>query len=431
MDVFARRRRRVLEQIDGVLVVPAQPLALRNNDVQHEYRQDSDVHYLAGFDEPESVLVLTTRHPKHRFVMFVRPRDPDREAWDGVRAGVDGAMGHHGADAAFPIGELAQRLPEYLTGASRLYYRLGRERAFDDALLAAVAAVRGRGRTPQTWPTEIVDPATVVHEMRLRKDDEEIASMRRAAEITRDAHLGAMHLAAPGRWEYEIEALIREVFRKNGSERPAYAPIVGSGPNATVLHYRTNNRKLEAGDLLLIDAGCEYDYYASDVTRTFPVNGTFSRAQRKIYETVLEAQTAAIAAIRPGATLEEVHDVTVSVIVAGLLSAGLLQGDPAKIIAEQSYRPYYMHRASHWIGMDVHDVGAYFASGKPRPLEPGMVLTVEPGIYVRHNDASVPAEFRGLGVRIEDDVLVTATGAKELTGDIPKTVDDVERACRA
>jgi Xaa-Pro aminopeptidase len=428
MEPYLERRARVLERIHGVLVVLSMPVAYRNADVEHEYRQDSDLYYLSGFAEPDSVLVLSNVHPEHRFVLFVRPRDPEREIWDGPRAGVDGAVSHYGADAAFPIGELAERLPAYLA-ADRLYFRLGRDRDGDDKVLAAVARARGRGRTPSLWPTEIVDPATVLHELRLRKSRDEVARMRRAAEITRDAHVGAMNIAAPGRWEYELEAVIRETFRRNGAERPAYAPIVGSGPNSTILHYRTNNRRLEDGDLVLIDAGCEYDYYASDVTRTFPVSGTFSRPQRVIYDAVLEAQAAAIAAVQPGATLEGVHDVAVRTVVARLLTAGLLTGDAEKILAEHTYRRFFMHKTSHWLGMDVHDVGGYFQAGQPRALEPGMVLTVEPGIYVRDDDAEAPPEYRGIGVRIEDDVLVTESGRRELTADIPRDPGDVERAC--
>ena len=253
--------------------------------------------------------------------------------------------------------------------------------------------------------------------------------MRRAAEITREAHLGVMRLAAPGRYEYELEAHLRDVFRKNGAERPAYGPIVGSGPNATVLHYRESRRRIEDGDLVLVDAGCEYDYYASDVTRTFPASGTFTPPQRKVYEAVLAAQVAAVAAVRPGATVDAIHELTVEAIVDGMLAIGLLRGDRADILTHQKYRAYYMHRTSHWLGMDVHDVGAYYRGGAPRPLEPGMVLTIEPGIYVGQGDTSAPPEYRGVGVRIEDDVLVTEDGHLELTAAIPKTVRDVERAC--
>lgn len=430
MSAYAKRRGRLLEAMGrGVAVLPSAPLAIRNNDVEHAYRQDSDVHYLTGFDEPECVVVLSTEHPKHRFVMFVRPRDPDREIWDGARAGVDGAVQKYGADAAYPMAELAQKLPEYLENHERLYYRAGRDRAFDDRIFAALDATRARGRTGNSWPTEIIDPATIVHEMRLVKGPDEIETMRKAAAITAEAHLGAMRLAKPGRYEYEVEALLLEVFRKHGSERVAYEPIVGSGPNATVLHYRSNDRKMQDGELLLVDAGCEYGYYASDVTRTWPVSGRFSEPQRAIYEIVLAAQQASMEAVKPGATIDEVHRASVEVIVDGLLKLGLLSGERRKIIDEQLYKPFYMHRTSHWLGMDVHDVGFYHRARKPRPLEPGMVLTVEPGIYIGAGNTSVPAEYRGIGVRIEDDILVTPDGWANLTADIPRAVADVERAC--
>ena len=430
VSTFAERRTNLMAKLPGgVAVFASAPVAIRNNDVEHEYRQDSDFYYLTGFAEPEAVLVLCTGHSDHACVLFVRPRDPDREVWDGARAGVDGAVQDFGADAAFPMAELAQRLPDYLQNHERLLYRLGKDRAFDERMLAALEATRGRARRAISWPTQIVDPASILHEMRLFKSKEEIGNMQKAAAITRDGHLAAMQLAKPGRHEYEVEAALRQVFRKNGSERPAYAPIVGSGPNATVLHYRQNDRCMEAGDLLLVDAGCEYGYYASDVTRTFPVNGKFSAPQEAIYRIVLDAQLAAIGATRPGATMERIHEQALTVIVDGLLELGLLAGDRQTIIDEQLYRPFYMHRTSHWLGMDVHDVGAYFRDQKPRPLEAGMVITVEPGIYIAVGNTSVPPEYRGIGVRIEDDVLVTADGQRNLTADIPKSVSEIERAC--
>jgi Xaa-Pro aminopeptidase len=413
----------------GVAVFPAAPVAIRNNDVEHEYRQDSDFHYLTGFDEPESVLVLTTEHPKHKTVLFVRPRDPEREVWDGARAGVEGAVKDFGADAAFPMSELPTKLPEYLENHEKLLYRFGRDRVFDDKIVAALDATRMRARRGVTCPTNMIDPAALLHEMRLFKSKEEIASMQRAAAITRDAHLGAMRLAKPGRYEYEVEALLRETFRKNGSERPAYTPIVGAGANATVLHYKSNTKRIEEGDLLLVDAGCEFDYYASDVTRTYPVSGKFSEAQRAIYQLVLDSQLAAIAGTRPGATLEDIHKLALDVIVDGLMRLALLSGDRQKILDDNLYRPFFMHRTSHWLGMDVHDVGAYFRAKKARPLEAGMVITVEPGIYIAEANTAVPASYRGIGVRIEDDILVTADGNLNLTADIPKTVSELEIAC--
>jgi Xaa-Pro aminopeptidase len=410
----------------AVAVLPAAPVFRRNNDVEHEYRQDSDLFYLSGFDEPESVAVLDAKEGK--FTLFVRPRDPEREVWDGARAGVEGAKTLYGADEALPIAELEEKLPTLLQNRQRVYARLGQNRSFDDKLLAAIERVRGRARTGVVAPTEIVDPGVIVHEMRLRKSPEELDMMRAAARITREAHELAMRRTQPGMREYEIEALLIDTFRRRGSERPAYGSIVGSGPNACVLHYRKNDRQIQQGELVLIDAGCEYGYYASDVTRTFPSGRGFSREQQAIYELVLEAQVAAIAAARPGATLDVVHKLAVDVVTRGLVRLGLLVGDVEKLIEDGGYKKFFMHRTSHWLGMDVHDVGAYFVDGKPRSLEPGMVLTVEPGIYIGPEEGSVPAEWRSIGVRIEDDVVVTAHDPDVLTAEIPKTVEEVLRA---
>jgi len=425
--MHAERRERFLSEAGpGVAVIPATPVAIRNNDVEHEYRQDSDLYYLTGFDEPESVLVLTNQHPDHRAVLFVRKRNPEREIWDGARAGVEGAVRDFGVDAAFPIEELGEKLPDYLENVKRLHYCLGRDREFDGRVLDAVAQVRKRARNKVLPPGEVVDPGLVLHEMRLRKSEVELDTMRRAAEITRDAHIAAMRVAAPGRWEYEVEAEILRVFRANGSPRPAYGTIVGSGPNATVLHYRANDRKMGEHDLLLIDAGCEYGYYACDVTRTFPVSGRFTEPQRAIYDLVLAAQRAAVAAVAPGVTVDDVHDVAVGVLTRGLVELGLVEGPADEAIEKERYKPFYMHRTSHWMGMDVHDVGPYYADGKARPLEPGFVLTVEPGLYVAE-DAEVDPKWRGIGVRIEDDILVTADGRANLTEAIPKDAEEIER----
>ena len=427
MAIHRARREHLLEAIGpGVAVFPSAPVAIRNNDVEHEYRQDSDLHYLTGFEEPESVLVLTNQHPEHRAVLFLRERDPTREVWDGARLGVDRAPQELGVDAAFPIGELAAKLPDYLSNAKRLHYRLGFDRAFDEIVLEAIRAVRRKGRTGVRPPTEIVDTVESLHEMRMRKSAAELEIMRRAAAVTREAHVRAMQVAKPGVFEYEVEAEILRVFRKHGSQRPAYGSIVGSGPNATVLHYRRNDRRIEEGDLLLIDAGCELDYVASDVTRTFPVSGKFTPEQRALYEIVLEAQKKCIEATRPGASVDEVHEVAVRVLSEGLIEEGLVTGSLDDVIAEGKYKPYYMHRTSHWLGMDVHDVGTYFVDGKSRPLEPGFVITIEPGLYIAR-DADVDPRWRGIGIRIEDDVLVTAGGREVITADVPKEPGDVER----
>jgi Xaa-Pro aminopeptidase len=429
-DTFERRRAAVFDAMtaaapSSVAVVPSAPTAIRNNDVEHDYRQDSDFFYLTGFDEPHSVLVLDASERKT--TLFVRGRDRDREVWEGARAGIEGAKLAYGADAAFVIGELDEKLPKLLENRRRIYYRLGGDRRFDDRVLAAVDRVRARQRTGVAAPVEIVDSSVILHEMRLRKSTTETEAMRRAARITREAHELAMHRARPGMREFEIEALLLDTFRRHGSERAAYGSIVGSGPNACVLHYRKNDRRIEAGDLLLIDAGCEFDYYASDVTRTFPVGSAFSREKQAIYELVLEAQLEGIAAARPGVTLDAIHTVSVEIIARGLQRLGLLSGEPEKIIETETYKRFFMHRTSHWLGMDVHDVGGYFVDGKPRPLEAGFVLTVEPGIYIAPDDTTVAPPWRGIGVRI----LVTPSGAEVLTAGIPKTVEEVLQACAA
>ncbi|MBL8715678.1 MAG: aminopeptidase P N-terminal domain-containing protein [Myxococcales bacterium] len=449
MSPFAERRARLLESVGRrtAAVFVATPNALRNNDVEHEFRQDSDVFYLTGFDEPDTVVVLSPnghvreegKEPeKSVFTMFVRPRDPEREVWDGYRAGIEGATGKYGADHAYPYAELTKRLPELLAGHDAVVYRFGG--AFDERLFAAIHhARRTAGRTGLSAPTRIVDPVEVLYEHRLRKTPPELEAMRRACAITAEAHEKAMAIAMPGRYEFELEAVILETFRRHGSERPAYGSIVGSGANATVLHYRRNDRQIEDGDLVLIDAGCEFGYYASDVTRTFPANGRFTDPQRAVYEAVLEAQLACIEAVKPGVTQGDLHEKAVRVLTAALLRLGVIEGDLEEAIAKEAYKPFYMHKTGHWLGMDVHDVGAYFVpredgsvDGKlrHRPLEPGMVITIEPGLYFGIGAEKAPAALRGIGVRIEDDILVTEDGHENLTAAIPKSVEDVERACR-
>jgi Xaa-Pro aminopeptidase len=434
MTPYERRRTAFVEAMaasspSSVAVLPAAPVFIRNNDVEHEYRQDSDFFYLTGFDEPESVFVVdgVTR----RTTLFVRARDRDREVWDGPRAGVDGAQARYGADQAFAIGELDEKLPDLLQNRRRVFYRMGKNRPFDDRLLVALDRVRARQRTGVSTPTEIADPGALLHELRLRKTPDEIETMRHAGRITREAHELAMARTKPGMHEYEVEALLLDVFRRHGSERPAYGSIVGSGPNACVLHYRKNDRRIERGDLLLIDAGCEYGYYASDVTRTFPIGGQFSREQQAIYELVLEAQLEGIGGSRIGATLDDIHRRTVEIVTRGLVALGLLAGELDKLMETGAYKRFFMHRTSHWLGMDVHDVGLYFVDGKPRPLEAGMVLTVEPGIYIAPDEATVGPEWRGIGVRIEDDVLVTESAPEVLTEGIPKTPEELRHATAA
>jgi Xaa-Pro aminopeptidase len=433
-ESFARRRAAVLDAMtkagnDAVAVLPSAPVYTRNNDVEHEYRQDSDLFYLTGFAEPSSVLVLNGAD--RSATMFVRPRDPDRELWDGPRAGIVGAVRDFGVDGAFTMAEFDAELLKLVQNKKRLYYRFGKDRAFDDKILETLDRLRAKARLGITAPSDILDPGQILHEMRLVKHDDDLSAMRRAATITKEAHLLAMARAKPGMHEYEIEAILLDTFRRHGSERPAYGSIVGSGPNACILHYRSNDRRMNDGELLLIDAGCEYGYYASDVTRTFPVSGKFSREQQAVYEIVLEAQLEGIAKTRAGGTVEEIHKACVETITRGLVRVGLLQGEVEKLVETDAYKAFYMHRTSHWLGMDVHDVGAYFVNGQPRKLAPGMVLTVEPGIYIGKDYDKVPPEWRGIGVRIEDDVLVTDGAPEVITAGIPKTVAEVERACAA
>jgi len=430
MPEFAARRKQLLEEIgDGVAVFPSAPLSLRNHDVEHPYRQDSDLYYLTGFDEPESVLLLSNQHEEHRVVLFVRPKKREREIWDGPRAGVEGAVETFGADVAFPIDELPKKLPDYLGDVERIHYRLAQNDDADAKLFDCLNQLRRGARRGVAAPEAIIDSSVHLHEMRLRKSDAELATMRRAAEITKEAHLRAMQITRPGMHEYEIDAELLHVFRKHGCERPAYESIVGSGPNATILHYRAGNRVMNDSELVLIDAGCEYDYYASDVTRTFPVNGRFSDEQRAVYEVVLHAQKAGIDAVKPGVTLKDIHDGAVRSITEGLVGIGLLKGDVDSLIEEKKCEPFYMHRTSHWLGMDVHDVGRYNVGGEHRPLEPGFVLTVEPGIYIANDAEDVDERWRGIGIRIEDDVVVTKAGHELLSDGIPKEIEDVEAAC--
>jgi len=430
-SVFRRRRERYMDQIGdrGVAVICSPPEAIRNGDVHHPFRQTSDLLYLTGFVEPETTLVLRPE-AKQAVVLFVRPRDPERETWDGRRAGVAGAVADYGADVAYPMAELNERLPSLLANRDDLYYSVGVDADADRLITATVGQLRARARRGEKPPRRIVDPAGVLHEMRLHKTDEELAIMRRAAAITAEAHIEAMRTAAGGVGEYELEALVNYTFRRRGGSGPGYSTIVGSADNATILHYTENDRVVRDGELILIDAGCEVTGYTADVTRTFPVNGTFSDAQRRVYEVVLAAETAGIEMTRPGVTIGDIHKRCVQVLTAGMVELGLLKGPVADRISDESYKRFYMHRTSHWLGMDVHDVGAYLDGDASRPLEPGMVLTIEPGLYIAAGSKGVDAAMLGIGVRIEDDVLVTADGCSVLTEAVPRTVEDVERTCR-
>jgi Xaa-Pro aminopeptidase len=428
-SAFVRRRCRVQGELGAsVLVLFAASPTLRNNDVTHEFRQDSDFFYLTGFDEPDAVLVVLGGDAA-RSVLFVNPRDPEREVWDGARLGVEGARSL-GVDEAFSIRELDERLPQLLSGRESLMCRFSGDPLVDPRLGKALSSARRQARRGQSSPTTLIDVTTLVHELRRRKEPGELELMERAVAITREAHVLAMAQTRPGAYEYEIEAILRGTFRARGSERVAYEPIVASGPNATVLHYVKNQRQMQDGDLLLIDAGCEFGHYAADVTRTFPVNGRFSPAQRRVYAVVLQAQKAGLALAGPGVTLEAIHQATTRVICEGLIELGVLGGTATAAEAEGTYKPFFMHKSGHYLGMDVHDVGGYFERGEARPLDPGVVITIEPGLYFPLDAPAAAAAYRGIGVRIEDDVLIESAGVRVLSHAIPKELDDVERACQ-
>jgi Xaa-Pro aminopeptidase len=427
MSAFAERRARVLGAIgDGVMIVPAAVHAMRNNDTEYEYRQSSDFYYLTGFTEPEAVLVLAP-HAGERATLFLLPRDRAKEIWNGKRLGVEAACSALGVDAAYPIGELAQRLPALLAGAHRAYAALGADAAFDRTFFAALNEARSLTRRKGFAPDTFVDPSTVLHEMRLFKDAAEIETMRRAAAVTRLGHVAGMRATRPGMHEYELEAIIEYTYRANGAQSLAYESIVAGGDNATILHYSTNRDVLRAGDLVLVDSAAELDLYASDVTRTWPVSGRFSAEQRAVYEIVLAAQKAAIEQVRPGALVRAGGDAALRVLVEGLIDVGLLKGTADDAIANETYKQFYMHSIGHWIGLDVHDVGtSKLADGEThRALEPGMVLTVEPGLYV-HRDLDVDERFKGIGVRIEDDVLCGPDGPVNLSAGVPKEIGEIE-----
>jgi Xaa-Pro aminopeptidase len=423
----AARRKAVLDQIgDGVAVFRASSPRVHANDVEYRYRPDSDFFYLTGFSEADAVLVLDGSSDDERTVMFVQPRDPERETWTGKRAGVEGAVRDHGADAAYPMAELTQRLTPLIARGGALHYHLGHDEPFNMRMLDIARSAWGqRPRTANDLPTSLLDSGPLVHELRLYKSPAELAWMRRAIAIAADAHRAAMREVRPGMYEHEVEALIEYVFRRSGASGWAYPSIVAGGDNATVLHYTANDCPLRDGELLLIDAGDELGCYCADITRTFPIGRDFTPAQRRIHDLVLASQLAAIDAVRPGVTIEDVHAVALEVLVDGLLEIGLLRGTPEQVIRDGSYRPFYMHRTSHWLGMDVHDVGAYKRDGVARPLEPGMVLTVEPGLYFASTLPGVPEEYRGIGVRIEDDVLVIPGGGEVLSNGAPKSADEI------
>jgi Xaa-Pro aminopeptidase len=428
---YRARRQRVLDALgDGLLLLPTAKHQIRNGDTHYPFRAGSDFHYLVGLHEPDAVLVAWRTKPgKHRAVLFLLPRDKERETWDGRRVGTKRAVAVYGVDQAFPIAQLHDELEKMLPGHTRLFHRLDADTAFDRRLFATLARVAAARRRVNAPAHPIVqDPYPVIAAQRLRKSADEIACLRRAAEVTAQGHIAAMSAARPGRNEYEVQAEVEATFRRLGAQREGYPSIVASGANACVLHYHENNRVLRKGDLLLLDAGAEVDMYTADVTRTFPVGAPFSAAQREIYALVLRAQKAAITAVKPGARWNAPHQAAVRVLTRGLVELRLLRRRPlAKLIEKAAFKRFYMHGTSHWLGMDVHDVGAYQdVDGKPMRLRPGMVLTVEPGLYFDPRQRGIPARYRGIGVRIEDDVLVTKSGRTVLTASVPKEIRDVE-----
>ena len=429
---FDRRRRQLMRMMgrDAIAIIPAASVKQRNNDVDYHYRQDSDFQYLTGFGEPEAVAVLVPGRPQGEYVLFVRDRDPARETWDGVRAGPEGAVAQYGADDGFPIADIDEILPGLLERCSRVYYTMGVHHDFDQRVFGWVNGLRAQAKKGLHTPQEFVALDHLLHEMRLFKSRPELDAMRRAGTIGARAHCRAMKSAAPGRMEYEVMADILHEFHRQRSDI-SYYPIVGSGPNACVLHYHANDRQMKDGDLLLIDAGCEFDYYASDITRTFPVSGRFTPPQRALYEVVLAAQHAAIEKARPGNHWNEPHEAAVRVITQGLAKLGLLKGRVPSLIKDEAYKKFFMHRTGHWLGMDVHDVGEYKVGEEWRLLEPGMVMTVEPGIYIAPGTKGVAKQWQGIGIRIEDDVAVTDGDPEVLTSDAPTDPDQIEQLMRA
>ncbi|MBI4514558.1 MAG: aminopeptidase P N-terminal domain-containing protein [Deltaproteobacteria bacterium] len=427
-QTHAQRRRAVMDRIgpESAALFVAAPVVLRSHDTEYRHRQDSDFYYLTGVLEPDAVCLLLPAQPEgEEFVLFVQPRDPERESWAGARMGVEGAVARYGANVAYTLDELDEKILAYVGARERLYCCLTQPPELTARILGWLRQWRRQRPRSGQGPVALCDPSTVVHELRLFKDEQELAAMRRAAAIAAAAHLTAMRAVRPGVCEYEIEALLDYTFRKQGAWGPAYPSIVASGSNATVLHYTANDRVMQDGDLVLIDAGAEFEGYCSDITRTYPVGPDFSGPQRDLYELVLHAQLAAIEMIRPGVRVDEIHQHTVKLLVEGLVTLGVLAGNPAEIIEKEEYKQLYLHRTSHWLGLDVHDAGLYKIAGESRLLEPGMVLTVEPGIYAGNQAQSVAAKWSGIGVRIEDDVLVTAAGHEVLSAAVPKSLAEL------
>ncbi len=411
----------------GVAIFASKPPAAWNHDTEYVYRPDPNFYYLTGFEEPESICVIAPDHPKHQYILFVRPKDKQAEIWNGKRVGVKDARKRYGADKAYSIEKFGEKIGKYLEGAERLYYTLGSNEDVDGEILSLfTGSVRSRIRSGQGLDT-LVDPSPILSELRLIKNETELQRIQMATEITVAGHVAAMKAVKPGIYEYDLEALVESTFRMNGAQGPAFPTIVASGGNATILHYTTNDCQIKDESLVLIDAGAEYERYSGDVTRTFPANGTFTEAQREIYQLVLDAHNAIIDAIRPGVSIDEPHQKSIELLTESMLSLGLLKGKTKKLIKKEAYREFYMYRIGHMLGLDVHDVNCvHDANGDFKTFQPGMVMTIEPGLYVADDTENVPPEYLGIGVRIEDDILITETGCEVLTGGVPKEIDEVE-----
>ena len=424
---FAKRRQQLMEIMgpNSIAILPNAEVSTRNRDVDYPYRSDSNFHYLSGFDEPESVIVIIPGRPHGEYLLFCRERKLEKEIWNGYRAGQEGAIKNFDADDSYPISDLDDILPGLLEDREKIFYTMGNIASFDQRIVGFLNHLRQAARQGRHSPTEIIELDHCLNELRLFKSSAEIKAMRKAGEISAKAHIRAMRFTQPGHWEYQVEAEILHEFMGNNCRSSAYPSIVGGGENGCILHYVENNHKLKNNDLLLIDAGAEYDFYAGDITRTFPVNGKFTPSQKALYTIVLNAQKAAIAAVKPGNHWNQPHEAAVRVLTAGLIDIGLLEGKLEELIENNSYREFYMHRTGHWLGMDVHDVGDYKVGGEWRLLEPGMVLTVEPGIYIRDLE-HIPKKWHFTGIRIEDDVLVTKKGNEVLSALAPKEIDEIE-----
>ena len=425
---YSRRRAALIEglQPGGIALLAAAPERVRSRDVHHAYRQDSDFFYLTGFAESRALLALVPGREEGEVVLFCQPKDPQKELWEGKLLGPEAAVESLGVDQAYPVGEIDKVVPELMAGRERIHYRIGLDADFDEKVMGWVRGAREQARHGGPAPGQFLLLDDLLHEMRLFKSEEEIRLMEEAARISAEGHRRIMQYCRPGIYEYELEAELLHTFLHHGSRAAAYGSIVGAGANACVLHYVSNDARVEDGDLVLVDAGCEYRYYAADITRTFPANGRFSAEQREIYQIVLQAQAAAIEAVQPGASCDTPQQAAVAAIVDGLLQLGLLTGTADEIIETEAYKPFYMHRVGHWLGIDVHDVGSYKDGDDWRPFEPGMVTTIEPGIYIAPDFEDVAPRWRGIGVRIEDDVLVTSSGNRILSEGVPRGMEEIE-----